>query len=208
MSNSTKPRKDLLLRIDSSAHESESVTRLLTTYITSQLQTSFPELALQSHDVGLNPFPPISAKQLCAVHGSFETDDPETLEQQQLSDALVDEMLNSRHLVIGAPMYNFGIPANLKVWIDHVCRARKTFRYTENGPEGLTGIDHAFIVVASGGAPIGGDWDYVSSYLTHVMNFLGVKHTHIIDAGGSKNNIAATLKNAQDQVDKVLQKLL
>ncbi len=199
MSNS-----NLLVRIDSSARGTASNSRHLTDYLTQQLLAREEALQLVSHDVGENPFPQVTAEQLTAIHGSFDSEDPDILMQQALSDELVDEVLQTRYLIIGAPMYNFGIPANLKTWIDHICRARKTFRYTENGPEGLSGIEEAFVVVASGGAPVGSAVDFVSSYLRQVLGFIGVRKVHIVDAGGSGADADGVRAKAKAQIDELV----
>ena len=199
MSNS-----NLLVRIDSSARGAESNSRHLTDYLTRQLLEREGELQLVSHDVGENPFPQVTAEQLKSIHGSLPSDAPDVLAQQALSDELVEEVLQTRYLVIGAPMYNFGIPANLKTWIDHICRARKTFHYTANGPEGLSGIDEAFVVVASGGAPVGSAVDFVSSYLKHVLGFIGVRKVHIINAGGSGADVEGVRARAKAQIDELV----
>ena len=98
------------------------------------------------------------------------------------SDALIAELEAADVIVIGAPIYNFGIPATLKAWIDQVCRARKTFRYTENGPVGLMENKKAWIVVASGGVPVGSPVDFATPYLRQVMGFLGITDIDVIAA--------------------------
>lgn len=98
------------------------------------------------------------------------------------SDALVAELKAADHIVIGAPMYNFAIPAPLKAWIDQVARARETFRYTEAGPEGLLTGKTAWLVVATGGVPLDSATDFVTPYLRHVLGFLGIKDVRVIDA--------------------------
>lgn len=193
-----------LLRIDSSVRGEASVSHTVTNYLTEQLQQFASELNLIEHDLGSQPLPPMSAEQLRSVHGSIPSDDPAVQAQQALSDRLVDELMTTRLLVIGAPVYNFGVPAALKVWLDHICRARKTFRYSETGPVGLTDIDHAFVVVSSGGTAVGGPMDFVSPYLRHVLGFVGVKHVHIIRADGSGQDADGVIARARVQIDELL----
>ena len=95
---------------------------------------------------------------------------------------LVSELQKAQQLVIGVPVYNFSIPATLKAWIDLVARARETFRYTENGPEGLLKTKKAYLVAASGGVPIGSDWDYATRYMQQVLGFLGINDVTVINA--------------------------
>ncbi len=98
------------------------------------------------------------------------------------SEVLVSELEAADILVIGMPIYNFGIPAALKAWIDQVARARRTFRYTESGPEGLLTGKKVFVVITSGGTEIGGPLDFVSDYLRHVLGFLGMTDVTLIAA--------------------------
>jgi len=74
------------------------------------------------------------------------------------------------------------VPASLKAWVDQVARARVTFRYTENGPEGLLKGKKAYLVVASGGVPLGSEVDYASTYLRHVLGFLGIHDVTLVNA--------------------------
>ena len=93
-----------------------------------------------SRDLAQQPLPPISAEDLIAVHGSLDSERASLQTQLALSETLIDELKNADTLVIGAPMYNFGIPASLKQWIDAICRAGVSFKYTEQGPVGLLGV--------------------------------------------------------------------
>lgn len=119
------------------------------------------------------------------VNANFTDPAERSVAQQQTlaqSDQLVKELQAARQLVIGVPVYNFTIPATLKAWIDLVARARETFRYTANVPEGLLKIDKAYLVAASGGVPIGSDMDFATGYLRQVLGFLGINDVTVIDA--------------------------
>jgi FMN-dependent NADH-azoreductase len=98
------------------------------------------------------------------------------------SDALVREVVDADVLVIGVPLYNFGVPATLKAWIDQIARARVTFRYTEQGPEGLLKGKKAYLVVATGGTQVGSAIDFATPWLKHVLAFLGITDVEIIAA--------------------------
>ncbi len=82
-------------------------------------------------------------------------------------------------LVIGLPIYNFGVPAALKAWVDQVARAGVTFRYTETGPKGLLTGKRAIIAVASGGTEAGSDVDFATGYIRHVLGFIGITDVHL-----------------------------
>jgi FMN-dependent NADH-azoreductase len=98
------------------------------------------------------------------------------------SDALVAELEAADVLVIGAPIYNFGVPAALKAWVDMIARARLTFRYTENGPEGLLEGRKAYVVIASGGVPVDSAVDFATPYLRQALGFVGIRDVEIIAA--------------------------
>jgi FMN-dependent NADH-azoreductase len=98
------------------------------------------------------------------------------------SDALVAEIRAADVLVIGSPIYNFGIPATLKAWVDMIARARLTFRYTDNGPEGLLKGKKAYFVIASGGVPVDSPVDFATPYLRQALAFVGISDVEVIAA--------------------------
>ena len=98
------------------------------------------------------------------------------------SDELIAELRAADVIVIGAPMYNFSIPATLKAWIDQVARARVTFRYTNDGPVGLLDNKKAIVIATSGGVPIGSPVDHATPYLRHALGFLGIADVEVIGA--------------------------
>ena len=102
-------------------------------------------------------------------------------------------------LIVTTPMYNFGVPATLKAWIDLICRARLTFEYTENGPVGLLEGKKAYVVITSGGVPIGAPVDFVTPYLKQVMTFIGITDVEYIFAG-QRNASDQSLDAAQQKI--------
>lgn len=117
--------------------------------------------------------------------GTF-TDPAERSEAQKaalaVSDALVAELKAADVVVIGLPIYNFGVPAALKAWFDQVARARETFRYTETGPEGLLKGKRAILAVASGGTGVGSEIDFATPWLRFMLGFLGITDVEIVAA--------------------------
>ncbi|MEL6531300.1 MAG: NAD(P)H-dependent oxidoreductase, partial [Pseudomonadota bacterium] len=97
---------------------------------------------------------------------------------------LIAELQAADTIVISTPIYNFGVPAVLKAWADLVARAGTTFKYTENGPVGLLEGKKAYIAAASGGTPVGSDMDFMTSWLTFFLGFIGIKDVEIIAADG------------------------
>ena len=166
-----------ILRVDASARRSGSSSRALTDALIARLGST----AVVSRDLS-DALPFVTENW---VHANFTDEAERTAEQKaelELSDRLVAELFAADILVIGSPVYNFGIPAALKAWIDMVARARKTFRYTERGPQGLLTGKKAYVLMASGGTEIGSEIDFASGYLRHVLGFIGIDDVTIIAA--------------------------
>lgn len=181
-----------ILHINSSGRVDGSVTRDISLQLVRQLQQQ-NEAEKQQRDLA-EGLPFIDEQWIGA---SFTDADQRSTEQRSalaLSDELVDELQQASHIVIAAPIYNFSVPAVLKAWIDLVARPGVTFRYTENGPEGLLEGKKAYLVVASGGVPLGSEVDYASNYLRHVMGFLGIDDVTLVNA----NELGSA---ANDQAD-------
>jgi FMN-dependent NADH-azoreductase len=102
-----------------------------------------------------------------------------------LSDTLVAELQAADTIVIGTAMYNFALPASLKAWIDQIGRAGVTFHYTETGPQGLLNGKKAIITIATGGTPLGSDFDFASAYLRFILGFVGITDVTILDKDGN-----------------------
>jgi len=98
------------------------------------------------------------------------------------SDRLIAELQAADVVIIGAPIYNFSVPAVLKAWIDMVARAGVTFRYGDSGPQGLLKIKKAYLAFASGGVAINSPVDFASPYLRHVLGFLGIHDVEVFGA--------------------------
>ena len=127
-------------------------------------------------------------------------DDRDAAAHQRLaaSDALVDELVDADVIVLGAPVYNFGVPAVLKAWIDQIARVHRTFRYTSDGPVGLLEGKRAYLVVATGGTEVGSAIDFATPYLRHVLAFVGITEVEIVAA--ERGNVAA----ARDRVQQIV----
>jgi len=118
-----------------------------------------------------------------------------------MSDALIEELRAHDRIVFAVPVYNFSIPAALKAWIDQVARPGKTFRYTADGPVGLLEGKTAYIVVASGGTPVDGPWDYATPYLRHVLSVMGISDVEVIAADALGNDADKTLDAARCRIE-------
>ena len=164
-----------LLHIDSAATGAGSVTRELTAAIVARWQDTVPGLSVTYRDLDTQPLPHLTGPILTKADAAAVEASEQTLQQ----------FLDSDVIVIGAPMYNFSVPSTLKAWIDRVAVAGRTFRYTENGPEGLAKGKR--MVIASGRGGIYGDnspADFQEAYLRQVFGFLGVTDIEFIRAEG------------------------
>jgi len=145
-----------ILKLDSSISGDTSVSRILTRSITDQLAAASPEAAVIERDLVEAPL----------AHLTERGQDEDVLE----------EFLGADTVVIGAPMYNFGVPSQLKAWIDRIAVAGKTFQYGANGPEGLAGDKRVIVAVSRGGYyEAGNSFEHVEAYLKPFFNFIGIE---------------------------------
>lgn len=163
-----------LLHIDSSALADNSVTRQLTAAIVARWQDEMPGLEVTYRDLDAAPLPHLAGPVLAKV-------DPAVAEA---SEEALRQFLEADVVVIGAPMYNFGIPSTLKAWIDRIAVAGRTFRYTEKGPEGLAGNKKVIIASGRGGIHSGAASDFQEPYLKFVLGFLGITDVEFVRAEG------------------------
>ena len=191
-----------ILHINSSARLNNSNSRIISQYLVEALGDD-----VVSRDLAQNPLPPIAAQDLVGVHGSSDSTRASLQAQLALSEQLIEELRQADTLVLAAPMYNFGIAATLKQWIDSICRAGVSFKYTEQGPVGLLGVKRAFIVTSTGGTQVGSDIDFVSRYLEHMCQFIGIDEIYHIDASGSKGSPEQVIAQAKNQVDELMSTL-
>lgn len=139
------------------------------------------------------------------INANFTDPEARTNGQREVlsfSDKLVSELKQADTLVIATPIYNFGVPAAFKAWIDLVARARETFRYSENGPVGLLEGKQAIVIITSGGTSLGSDMDFVSGWLRHVLGFIGINDVTIIDSSGLMKT-PEIFEQAQHAISKV-----
>ena len=189
------------LIVHSSGRNQDSVTRRITGEVAAQLKTQYPELAFKELDLAQG-MPFVNEQWIGANFTSAEQRSAEQHVALEQSDALVSELQMADWLIIGSPIYNFSVPAVLKAWVDQVARAKLTFRYTEQGPEGLLKNKKAILVMASGGVPIGSEMDFATPYLQQMMGFLGIQDVQVLDANNfNPEQIRHTLLNLESTSD-------
>ncbi|MGF1621709.1 MAG: FMN-dependent NADH-azoreductase [Rhodomicrobiaceae bacterium] len=159
------------LVLTSSALGEASVSNQLIRNTADQLRREAPGLTIIERDLGTTPIPHLGSDSAAALRG-----EPQTAAQaraRELSDRLIGELQAADTIIIGAPMYNFGMPSTLKAWFDHVLRVGVTFRYTEAGPEGLLRNKRAIVVMTRGGLYSEGPARVMDSQEPHLQVLLG-----------------------------------
>lgn len=191
-----------ILRIDASMRRQGSVTRDLADKIEERLLTAPQESEIQRRDL-TDAIPQIDEAWIDA---NFTDPDARSADQKArlaLSDELVDELRQADVVILAVPVYNFGVPAAFKAWVDQICRARETFRYTENGPVGLLQGKKAILVSASGGTEIGSAIDFTTPYVRHILSFIGITDVTVISAGRMSIDADAALASAIEQINEM-----
>lgn len=173
-----------LLVIESSARQQGSLSRCLTEQFLARWRSIHPADGISVRDLASDPVPHLDAALLTAWTTPCEQLDAAEKAALRRADRLTDELLAADVLVLAAPMYNFAIPSTLKAWLDHVLRAGVTFRYGENGPQGLLHDKRAFVLTARGGIYAGGSQDHQEPYLRQVLGFIGIHDVTFIHAEG------------------------
>jgi FMN-dependent NADH-azoreductase len=176
-----------LLHIDASILGGNSVSRQLSAAVVDRLKATIPNLDVTYRDITSEPLSHLSGAHLAAAQGAT----PESADVQAdiaASSAALDEFLAADIVVIGAPMYNFTIPSQLKAWIDRILVAGKTFRYSEKGLEGLAAGKRVIVAISRGGF-YGADMptaagEHLETYLRWVFGFIGIPNPEIIAADG------------------------
>ena len=192
-----------VLEVAASGRSKESVSRMLSADLVDALEARFGDIELTQRDLSRG----LSFVDEAWIDANFTAAEERTASQRAAlaeSDALVEELMSADILVIGMPVYNFGIPATLKAWVDMITRARLTFRYTENGPEGLVKGKKAYIVLASGGVPVDSPVDHATPYMRQALSFIGIDDIEIIAADQLGNRAADAVDEARARIAKLV----
>lgn len=188
-----------ILRIDSSARHTDSVSRELVSRLIDRIPG---DVSITARDLA-HGVPLLSENTLAAMWTPAEQRSTAHNAELAVADEYIAELMNADTVVIALPIYNFGPPAALKAWADLVARAGTTFRYTDTGPVGLVADKPVYVVVASGGVPIGSPMDLASTWLTTFLGFLGLTNVTIIAADQLNMDPDAAVIKARANVDAV-----
>jgi FMN-dependent NADH-azoreductase len=173
-----------ILQINASARREGANSTRLANAVVARLQAAHPDARVTLRDLAVTPHPMLDEAALGALFTPAGQRTPEQAARVALDDALIAEVQAHDTMVLGVPMYNFGIPAQLKNWIDAIARAGVTFRYTEAGPEGLLRGKTVYLALARGGLYRDTEKDAQVPYLKNVLGFLGMTDLHCIYAEG------------------------
>ena len=196
-----------ILQINSSARRDASHSTRLASRLVERLRETAPESTLTVRDLNNAPHPILDEAALGALFTPANQRTPEQAARVALDDALIAELQAADVVVLGVPMYNFGVPAQLKNWIDAISRAGVTFRYTEKGPEGLLKGKKVYVALTRGGQYRNTPSDTQVPYLKTIFTFLGLTDVQFVYAEGlamgadaERNGIAS----AHEQIEEAL----
>ena len=195
-----------ILQINSSARSTGSESTRVADAIVARLQEANPGANLVRRDLAKTPHPAIDEATLGALFTPADQRTPEQAARVALDDAVIAEAQAADAIVIGAPMYNFGITVQLKSWLDALARAGVTFRYTAEGPEGLLKNKKVYVALARGGIHKNGASDSQVPYLKTMLGFLGLTDVSFVYSEGhgmGPDAVAKAIAEANEQIKEV-----
>ncbi len=173
-----------ILQLNNSIFGDEGQSSRLADEFVARLRELEPDARVIRRDLAKSALPHLTADRFKAALTAPAERTPEQAREAALADTVIEELEAADVLLIAAPLYNFHISSTLKAWFDHAARAGKTFRYSENGPEGLLRGKAAYVFATSGGQYTGTDLDFQTPYIRHMLGFLGIDNVHFIHAEG------------------------
>lgn len=173
-----------LLSLQSSLFGPEGASAKLSDTFIGHLHKRHPELKVIQRDLNINPVPHLNAETFAGFSLTAQEQNASQQQATRLSDQLIEELRTSDTIVLGLPMYNFGVPSTLKAWMDYVARAGITFRYGDNGPEGLLTGKKLYVIAARGGQYAGTAGDTQTEFVRTLFSFIGISDIEFIYAEG------------------------
>jgi FMN-dependent NADH-azoreductase len=197
----------VLLRVDCSITENDSVSRRLTEHFVTHWRRKHPDTTVEVLDLVTRALPHFGCDNLRGLAAPPDSQTAAMRAANALSEQLIAQVERADLVVIGCPMYNFTIPTQLKAWLDYITRVGRTFRYSgPNRAEGLLGGKKVLVLEARGGdysASPANTWDFQEPLLRHWFRFLGIEDVHFVRAEGLKIDpqwVPAILKTAEDRL--------
>jgi len=173
-----------LLQLNSSIFSAGGQSTQLADAFVSSWRASHPDGKALLRDLARDPVPHLDGERFQAFLAKPEDRTPAQKAATGISDALIDEIKGADVVVIGLPMYNFGVPSTLKAYFDQIARAGLTFRYTEKGAEGLLKGKQAFVFATRGGKYLGTPMEHQTAFVKQFLNFVGIDDIEFIYAEG------------------------
>jgi len=196
-----------ILQINSSARRTASHSTRVANRLVQRLQDANPGAITNVRDLSDSPHPVMDEAALSALFTPEQERSSEQAARVALDDALIAELQAADVVVLGVPMYNFGVPAQLKNWIDAISRAGVTFRYGANGPEGLLKGKKVYVALARGGKYRNTPADTQVPYLTTVLSFLGMDDIRFVYAEGlamGAESEQSAIASAYEEIEEAL----
>jgi FMN-dependent NADH-azoreductase len=195
-----------LLQINASIHSHGGLSSQLATQFVQAFRQRHPQARVIQRDLAAEVVPHLTAERFGAFLRQPEQRSDAERAVIEYSDALIDELRAAEVIVIGLPMYNFGVPSQLKAYFDHVARAGMTFKYTPEGPVGLLTGKRAYVFATRGGRYVGTPLDTQTGYVRDFLRFIGIEQVEFVYAEGlamSPDSKAASLAHAASQIEKL-----
>ncbi len=177
-----------ILNIVTSIKGKESFSLRLSDAILERLESVYPNSTIKTRDLGKNPFPHLEETHFASFYTPEEIRTPEHIKAIKHSDEAIKELMEANVIVIGVPLYNFGIPSTLKAWIDHIVRAGVTFKYADGFPEGFVVNKKVYLAIASGAVYSEGpmkSYDFTENYLRTILGFIGMTDITVFRVEGT-----------------------
>src|SRR5580658_4312323 len=195
-----------LLQINASIHGINGQSTQLANRFVAAWRARNPRAHIVHRDLALNPVPHLTAERFAAFLTPPEKRDAAQQDVAQYSDTLIDELKRADVIVLGLPMYNFGLPSQLKAYFDHIARAGVTFKYTAQGPVGLLTGKKVYVFATRGGLYAGSSLDTQSGYVRDFLRFIGIEQVEFVYAEGLSIGAAgrsASLANAGERIENL-----
>ncbi|MGQ0698909.1 MAG: FMN-dependent NADH-azoreductase [Panacagrimonas sp.] len=196
-----------LLQINTSLFSGQGQSSQLAEHFVTAFRERHADAQIVTRDVAGDPVPHLDARRFSAFTTPAESRSAEQQDVIAYSDTLIDELRRADVIVFGLPMYNFGVPSQLKSYFDHVARSGETFRYTANGPEGLLKNKKAYVFAARGGLYVGTPLDTQTNYVRDFLRFIGIEDVEFVYAEGlaiSPESKLRSLEQANDSIERLV----
>jgi FMN-dependent NADH-azoreductase len=193
-----------ILQVNSSARTEGSHSTTLAKALVDRIRADHPGATVTVRDLSRTPHPPLDESALQALLTAADKRTPDQAARVAQDDTLISEIRVADVVVLGVPMYNFGVPGQLKNWIDAIARAQVTFRYTANGPEGLLTGKKVYVALTRGGKYRNTPSDTQVPYLQTILTFLGMTDVQFVYAEGlamGQEALQNALDSAHSQID-------